>query len=240
MSILFETTFGNLVVDIDAASNHEFLERCKKDSFFFTKLEANEDGVFCGQQATSFAKPGSTEVGLLVMIDNRSFAFALKSGLDGNVIGAVKEGFSVLETICTREKQTYLLHTYVLSDSDDKCKHLTPTQKQMDQYLKDANASFEAMALEIVGDVAHANVQPSPNTLFVARLNPITRESSLVAFFSTYGTVDCVRIFPGKKSLYAFVRYVQKSNTDHAYEKLHKGCIIDGHLIVVDFSQSVR
>lgn len=189
-----------------------------------------------------------------------AFGIALGNTSGWLHFGAVREGFAVLETI-NSGVHTQLLHTHVLYDpfgdpelEPAKKAASVPTETQMKNYIelggllrgeasaKDVEGSddttFQALALELVGDLSHYKIKPSPSTLFVARLNPITTEDSLEIFFSRYGAVDKVNVISGKKTRYAFVQYLQVQSANSAYSQLSMGCIIDGNNVLVDFSQS--
>lgn len=176
-------------------------------------------------------------------------------------IGAVAEGFGALDEINKSKAPVYLLHAHVLydpfPDSEGLLQHKIdterPTREQIDNFAKlqenvDHDASeteggdalIQALALELVGDIEHYKLKPSPTTLFVARLNPITSEESLEVIFARFGPVKKVKIFKGEKSIYAFIDYQDKESVEAAYVSLHESCYIDGYKVIVDFSQSTK
>lgn len=185
--------------------------------------------------------------------------------------GKVIDGFTVLDKInnaMIENKKTKRLlrdirvtHAHVLYDPFDDPSFLPlvtrsteiPTRSQIANSrfpeLVDESASFDrstynAVALELMGDLPRYDIRPSPTTLFVAKLNPITTSTSLEVVFGRFGTViacNIVRDQHTKKSLcYGFVEYSDKSEAEKAYGVLQSKCIIDGNNIVVDFSQSIK
>ncbi|GJD10277.1 Peptidyl-prolyl cis-trans isomerase CYP59 [Galdieria sulphuraria] len=74
--------------------------------------------------------------------------------------------------------------------------------------------------LEIIGDIPDAEVKPPDNTLFVCKLNPVTRSEDLELIFSRFGECKAEII------------------KDKAFFKMNN-CLIDDRRIRVDFSQSV-
>ncbi|CAH2351186.1 putative peptidyl-prolyl cis-trans isomerase Cyp6p [[Candida] railenensis] len=109
----------------------------------------------------------------------------------------------------------------------------------------ETESQFNSIALELVGDLPHYQIKPSPRTLFVARLNPITNSESLTIIFSRFGKVEnCNVILDPKqnnKSLcYGFIEFESQHQAESAYEKLSRGCVIDGREVYIDFSQSVK
>lgn len=182
----------------------------------------------------------------------------------GITFGKVVEGFSVLEKINTAPldndkrlvKDIRITHTHILHDPFPKCfeislkrKETVPSQVQLDHMrlpqVQDEDVStYHSLALEIIGDIRNHKVKPSPTTLFVARLNPITTEDSLIVLFSRFGQVKGCNIVKTQKPKgfnYAFVEYYNEKDVESAYFKFNEvGCIIDGQKVVIDFSQSVR
>lgn len=110
--------------------------------------------------------------------------------------------------------------------------------------LPENESQFNSIALELVGDLPHFQIKPSPSTLFVARLNPITTSESLTIIFSRFGKVlsGNVVVDPktGKSLCYGFVEFESQQQAETAYSKMSKGCVIDGREVHVDFSQSVK
>lgn len=185
--------------------------------------------------------------------------------------GKVVDGFMVLDKInnsVIEDKKTMRLlrdirvtHAHVLYDPFDDPIFLPsvtrstvmPTKSQIansrfpelvDKSDQSNKSTYNAVALELMGDLPRYDIKPSPTTLFVAKLNPITTPTSLEAVFGRFGTVvacNVVRDQNTKKSLcYGFVEYSDKAEAEKAYGILRNKCIIDGNNIVVDFSQSIK
>ncbi|KAF3985826.1 hypothetical protein FT663_05145 [Candidozyma haemuli var. vulneris] len=198
------------------------------------------------------APPGSVEV---LNSDGRfQFQVNLAPKTSKRVVGRVAEGLDVLDDVNKGDGKLRILHSHVVFDpfsmnvdslgSRKSEKDLAP--ETIKKVLKagssgdDDEASVEALALELLGDLSHYKVKPSPETLFVARLNPITTENSLEVIFSRFGTVRKAQILSGKKIKYAFVEFTTKEAAEEAYTQLHDNCSIDGHQVLVDFSQSTK
>lgn len=277
MSVLFETSGGILVLDLDyekfarksaiilalAYLNQWILQdfELEKDVFLkgpSTQLpEQVKDSLdkrgFEDPKSTppALANPGSVE---LVEIDG---AFQVQINLAAktsqNVVGRVAEGLDVLDDINKALGVPRMLHTHVVYDPFKLQSELPKRKSEHDLSLEAVEnllrssetqkrnaSSVDALALELLGDLDHYEVKPSPETLFVARLNPITTENSLEVIFSRFGSVRKAQIRQGPKSRYAFVEFSAKSSAELAYTRLHDNCTIDGHEVLVDFSQSTK
>lgn len=187
---------------------------------------------------------------------------------EGLYFGKVAEGFSALEKIneSVVEIETHrliedirILHAHILYDPFENPSFMEqisrskwPTENQistlrnnrMFNQNKDVdNTIMQALSLELMGDLPRYDIKPSPQTLFVAKLNPVTNLDSLSIFFGRFGAVKQSNVVldkEKKKSLcYGFVEFETQEDAENAYTKLQKGCMIDGRDIVVDFSQSV-
>lgn len=102
-------------------------------------------------------------------------------------------------------------------------------------------SEYNALTLELIGDLPHYQIKPSPRTLFIAKLNPITTSDSLEIIFNRFGKVVQSNIIKKQKSAtYGFIEFETQYQAELAYSKLSKGCIIDGNEVYVDFSQSVK
>lgn len=185
--------------------------------------------------------------------------------------GKVVEGFEVLQTINNRDidpeslrliEDVRILQTHIIYDPFPDPPGLSaaikdntyPSRQQIDNMriseFKDLDngeleeSTYQALALELMGDLAHFKVKPSPRTLFLAKLNPITTAESLEIIFGRFGNVVNSHVVQDPKTnkslCYAFIEFSEKSEADLAYMKLSKGCYIDGRDVVVDFSQSTR
>ncbi|GMM33598.1 hypothetical protein DASC09_009230 [Saccharomycopsis crataegensis] len=108
--------------------------------------------------------------------------------------------------------------------------------------FKENEAKSQALTLEMIGDLPHADVKPLETILFVCKLNPITQEDDLQLIFSRFGKIKSCNIvkdgITGKSLQYAFIDFEDKKSCEAAYLKMD-GIIIDDRRIHVDFSQSV-
>lgn len=207
----------------------------------------------------SFVKLEGNKVG-------SEFTISLSGAEDAGVpFGKVVEGFMVLDymnnSLIDDEhrlvENVRIIATYTLYDPFPrslevslKKKEPVPTKVQLEniRLSKKDKQSFDsstirALALELIGDLPDYKIQPSPKVLFVAKLNKITTEESLMIIFSKFGRVtNCNIITQDKsKSNYGFVEFDTKIDAEKAYSKLNQqSCIIDGNEVYVDFSQSIR
>jgi len=179
--------------------------------------------------------------------------------------GKVAEGFPVLHAINkakvdqelrlvndVRILQIHILHDpFVQSIEIDQVKKQPyPTEMQLQHVRLQSlvpqeqdQSTVQALALELIGDLPHYTIKPSPRVLFVARLDRATTEESLTIIFSRFGNVTNCNIIDNTKtkSNYAFVEYETKQEAESAYSRLNQQpCIIDGNEVIVDFSQSVK
>lgn len=221
---------------------------------FVTKKDTNGKGLVIGSQFT---------ISLTANTDNlKSFSQVY--------FGKVVEGFQVLEKINlsvvenleTRRllKDIRITHTHNIYDpfpdpsfmykkkstelpSDTQIANMRIPDLVSEETLED-RSTYLALALELMNDLPHYQIKPSPRTLFVAKLNPITTSESVSIIFNRFGKVincNVVEDHKTNKSLcYGFVEFEDKQLANRAYIKLKDGCIIDGRNVVIDFSQSVR
>ncbi|KAJ1945136.1 Peptidyl-prolyl cis-trans isomerase-like 4 [Kickxella alabastrina] len=103
-------------------------------------------------------------------------------------------------------------------------------------------AKAQALTLEMIGDLPFADIKPAENILFVCKLNPLTNDEDLRTIFSRFGKIiscDVVRDPVDKRSLgYAFVEFSERRACEEAYFRM-EGVLVDDRRIHVDFSQSV-
>eukprot|EP00871_Galdieria_phlegrea_P000752 jgi/Galph1/1678/GphlegSOOS_G357.1 len=102
-------------------------------------------------------------------------------------------------------------------------------------------AHSRAEVLEIIGDIPDADIQPPENTLFVCKLNPVTRAEDLEIIFSRFGEckAEVIRDKVTNESLcYGFIEFLDRQASEQAFFKMDN-CLIDDRRIRVDFSQSV-
>lgn len=300
MSVLLETTHGNLVIDLDYSNQPllsvNFLRLCQLNQYFFNpfynivKDESitcgnpnypRESGCYSANYYIDMSKFNVAKEKYLPVLDKESdmlgigtvsfvkalgkvgseFTISLGETNHGLAFGKVVEGFTVLDYInnSVLDKDLRLLEdvriiaTYILYDPFAKSldvtlhkKPLVPSDMQLENLRlnkESTNSStIQALTLELIGDLPDYKIQPSPEVLFVAKLNKITTEGSLTIIFSKFGQVERCNIIDGKsKSNYGFVEFDTAANAEKAYTMLNKQpCIIDGHEVYVDFSQSTR
>ncbi|CAN3363830.1 hypothetical protein DICA4_E13344 [Diutina catenulata] len=109
-------------------------------------------------------------------------------------------------------------------------------------YKISAKSRANALALEALGDLPDFRIQPSPSVVFVARLGEETTAQSLEIVFGRFGPVSqCVIKENDKGGRFAFVEFDEAMDADAAVSQFtnHK-CIIDGKNVHVDYSQSVK
>ena len=115
-------------------------------------------------------------------------------------------------------------------------------QAAMAEQLAAAETHNKAVVLEIIGDLPDADAAPPDHTLFVCKLNPVTRSEDLEIIFARFGDIrkcEIVRDAASGESLcYAFVEFANRSQCEAAYFKMNN-VIVDDRRIRVDFSQSV-
>lgn len=102
-------------------------------------------------------------------------------------------------------------------------------------------ARSRAEVLEIIGDIPDADIKPPENTLFVCKLNPVTRAEDLELIFSRFGECKAEIIkdkVTGESLCYGFIEFPDRKACEQAFFKMNN-CLIDDRRIKVDFSQSV-
>jgi peptidyl-prolyl cis-trans isomerase-like 4 len=102
-------------------------------------------------------------------------------------------------------------------------------------------ARSRAEVLEIIGDIPDAEIKPPDNTLFVCKLNPVTRAEDLELIFSRFGECKAEIIkdkVTGESLCYGFIEFPDRKCCEQAFFKMNN-CLIDDRRIRVDFSQSV-
>ncbi len=114
-------------------------------------------------------------------------------------------------------------------------------RKKHEETLKKEDKSNAAI-LEMLGDIASADMKPPENVLFVCKLNPNTEDEDLTLIFSRFdqnAKAEIIRDSDTGDSLqYAFVEFDTKEACNEAYFKMNNA-LIDDRRIKVDFSQSV-
>lgn len=170
-------------------------------------------------------------------------------------LGTVAEGFTTLEKINNSETDSSgrpltdirITHTHILDDPfaeypiERRPSEFTEAQLRSVRTERTAekhdSSSSAAIALELLGDLPHYNIKPSPTTMFVAKVNPVTDAAAIASLFQRFGTVRGVTLVAGKS--YGFVELSSVEEADAAYAGL-QNCMVDGQKIVVDYSQSTR
>ena len=128
---------------------------------------------------------------------------------------------------------------------------LIPDDEVLDENIDEAavaklrrerEARAQALTLEMLGDLPHAEVKPPENVLFVCKLNPVTQDEDLNLIFSRFGKILSCEVIRDKRTgdslQYAFIEFQEQKDCEQAYFKM-QGVLIDDHRIHVDFSQSV-
>lgn len=162
-----------------------------------------------------------------------------------NVSDGASDGSPQSPPPCQIVPPDRLLSSSEGDDSDDNddvhgnnMEKIMARQKELDD---ETEARARAQVLEMVGDIAHADMKPPENVLFVCKLNPHTDENGLEIIFSRFGpcTVNVIRdAVSGQSLCYAFVEFETKEMCERAYFKMDSA-LIDDRFIRVDFSQSV-
>lgn len=114
-------------------------------------------------------------------------------------------------------------------------------QERLRRLEEEREARSRAEVLEMIGDIADADLQPPENVLFVCKLNPVTEADDLEIIFSRFGecTAEILRDRSTGESLcYGFIEFENKTQCEKAYFKMD-AALIDDRRIKVDFSQSV-
>lgn len=112
---------------------------------------------------------------------------------------------------------------------------------RIQQIEQEREARSRAEVLEMIGDIADADLKPPDHVLFVCKLNPVTESEDLEIIFSRFGEckADILRDRSTSASLcYGFIEFENKSQCEKAYFKM-EGALIDDRRVHVDFSQSV-
>ena len=63
--------------------------------------------------------------------------------------------------------------------------------EEIERSLQDKAAKSRAEVLEMLGDIADADMKPPENVLFVCKLNPVTEDEDLEIIFSRFGECKC-------------------------------------------------
>jgi len=266
-----ENTDGNAINSFgDVSINDISIKQNKYLSIPNTRHEYGDNGIGLVSFVTKKDLDGTKLViGSQFTISLTTDVTSLKS-FNQVYFGKVVEGFQVLEKINlsvvedmeTRRllKDIRITHTHNIYDpfpdpsfidkkkstelpSDTQIANMRFTELNSTAKLEDSS-TYQALALELMNDLPHYQIKPSPRTLFIAKLNPITTSESLSIIFNRFGNVINCNVVEDRKTnkslCYGFVEFEDKQQADRAYSKLKDGCIIDGRNVVIDFSQSVK
>lgn len=129
------------------------------------------------------------------------------------------------------------------SDEDEEFNEAEDEEKRrrQKQLEEEEEARSRAEVLEIIGDIADADMKPPENVLFICKLNPVTEAEDLEIIFSRFGEckADILRDKKTGDSLcYGFIEFEDKKHCENAYFKMDSA-LIDDRRVRVDFSQSV-
>lgn len=132
------------------------------------------------------------------------------------------------------------LATVRIADDEDIAEDAD--QEAVEKLRREREARAQALTLEMVGDLPFAEVAPPENVLFIAKLNPVTRDEDLELIFGRFGTILSCEVIRDKRTgdslQYAFIEFAERQQCELAYFKM-QDVLIDDHRIFVDFSQSV-
>ena len=101
-------------------------------------------------------------------------------------------------------------------ESDDEAYVSSGTESEhvdenlLKELLEARQAKSREVMLEMVDDIADADMVPPKNVLFICRLNPLTEDQDLEMIFSRFGKVDSCEILrarDGTSLQYAFVEF---------------------------------
>ena len=113
---------------------------------------------------------------------------------------------------------------------------------QREKEAREKEAKSRSVVLEMIGDLPDADVKPPEDTLFVAKLNPITTDDDLALIFSRFGAIVKCEIMrdwrTGDSLCFGFVEFERQEDCEEAFTKMDN-VLIDDRRIKVDFSQSV-
>eukprot|EP00039_Didymoeca_costata_P018351 m.333114 g.333114 ORF g.333114 m.333114 type:complete len:437 (-) comp17072_c0_seq1:45-1355(-) len=116
------------------------------------------------------------------------------------------------------------------------------TVEEVEQLQRQKVAKAQATILEMVGDIADADMAPPENVLFVCQLNAITTAEDLELIFSRFGKIVSCHIVLDWKTQdslqYGFVEFENTKDAEEAYFKMDN-VLIDDRRIHVNFCQSV-
>lgn len=113
--------------------------------------------------------------------------------------------------------------------------------RRIEEKEAEQEAKSRAEVLEMIGDIADADLKPPENVLFICKLNPVTEAEDLEIIFSRFGECKADIIVDketGDSLCYGFIDFTTKKQCERAYFKMDSA-LIDDRRVKVDFSQSV-
>eukprot|EP00729_Bicosta_minor_P010329 gene10329-3457_t len=133
------------------------------------------------------------------------------------------------------------LKTVRIADDADMKEYDGMSEAEVEAAEKRKIAKAQSTILEMVGDIADADVAPDENVLFICKLNAVTTDEDLEIIFSRFGRIVSCEVIKDAKSgdslQYAFVEFENKESAEEAYFKMDNA-LIDDRRIHVDFSQT--
>lgn len=127
------------------------------------------------------------------------------------------------------------------SDEEDDGEEDEARRESLRRLEEEREARSRAEVLEMIGDIANADLAPPENVIFICKLNPVTEAEDLEIIFSRFGECSA-EILVDKKTgdslCYGFIEFETKGQCEKAYFKMD-GAVIDDRRVKVDFSQSV-
>ncbi|KAH6568603.1 hypothetical protein BASA60_008559 [Batrachochytrium salamandrivorans] len=255
MSVLLETSLGEIVIDLEVEKAPQaclnFLKLCKLKYYNFSLVHSVQKH-FVAQMGDPTGKGtgGNTVWGVIQGKENQVFEPELHPKLKHTGKGIVSmalvqnEGHLMAEGLVVPDRSPIpseeMLKLGRIGEEDD----LQPTLSEEDaaRLQKQQEANARALTLEMIGDLPFADIKPPENILFVCKLNPVTRDEDLELIFSRFGTILSCEIIRDKKTqeslCYSFIEFETKEQCEEAYFKMDN-VLIDDRRIHVDFSQSV-
>ncbi|ODV90558.1 hypothetical protein CANCADRAFT_2288 [Tortispora caseinolytica NRRL Y-17796] len=260
MSVLLETTIGDLVVDLDVdqclALCLEFVHRCANRQYDLVAFKSANGVIRSTGAGGKIFTPSSTltpykgSIGFIIDKDGHSdgrIALIEADTADHADIvsfGEVAEGqelingqpFTVLSTTTIMDpiSSRKLNSSRTISDDTSDIDAESSTHSKIES---------KALTLELLGDIKNSEEQPDQNVLFVCKLNPVTTAEDLKTIFSRFGPIRSCDIKKDKETgaslQYAFIDFVNKEDCEQAYFKM-ENALIDDRRIHVDFSQSTK
>ena len=87
-----------------------------------------------------------------------------------------------------------------IADDADMKEYDGLSEAEIDAAEKKKIAKAQSTILEMVGDIADADVAPPENVLFVCKLNAVTADEDLETIFSRFGRIVSCEVIKDQKS----------------------------------------